>query len=293
MDTFEGRVAVITGAGSGFGREFARLGHRLGMRLVLADVQQDALAAVCGELGADPARVIAEPVDVSRPDQVERLAQRTFDTFGAANLLFNNAGVGGGGFVWESSERDWAWVMGVNVNGVVNGLRSFVPRMLESERRNEPGHVVNTASMAGWLCAPAMGVYNASKHAVVALTETLHHDLALAGSRIGTTLLCPAFVPTGIANSERNRPSDLANAAPPTASQRMAQQASEKAVSSGRLGAQEVAQMTFDAIRDRRFYVFTHPQILPSVQDRFDAVLHGRMPADPFASRPDRRPRAP
>ena len=156
-----------------------------------------------------------------------------------------------------------------------------------------PGHIVNTASMAGWLCAPLMGVYNVSKHAVVALSETLFHDLKLAQSTIGVTALCPAFVPTGIAESHRNRPQPLANPAPPTASQRMAQAASEKAVSSGRLTASQVAQMTFDAVRENRFYVFTHPQILPTVQARFDAALQGESPADPFATKPGAKPASP
>jgi NAD(P)-dependent dehydrogenase (short-subunit alcohol dehydrogenase family) len=289
MDQFDDRVAVITGAASGFGREFARIGHGLGMRLVLADVQPDALAALATEFG-NTDRVLLETVDVARAAEVERLAERAFARFGAVHLLFNNAGVGGGGFLWESSEQDWNWVLGVNLMGVVHGIRAFVPRMLDAERRGEPGHIVNTASMAGWVCPPTMGVYNVSKHAVVALTETLFHDLAMAGSGIGTSLLCPAFVPTGIARSERNRPAAFANPQPPTSSQRLAQQISDKAVASGRLSAADVARLTFEAIRARRFYVFTHPKILPSVQDRFDAVLHGAQPADPYGQRPEQRP---
>jgi len=165
--------------------------------------------------------------------------------------------------------------------------------MLAANREGVPGHIVNTASMAGWLAAPLMGVYNVSKHAVVALSETLYHDLRLAQATIGVTALCPAFVPTGIADSHRNRPDALANAAPPTTSQRMAQAASEKAVSSGRMTASEVAELTFAAVREDRFYVFTHPQILPTVQARFEAALRGDPPADPFATRPSAKPRSP
>lgn len=293
MKELAGKVAVITGAGSGFGREFARRGAREGMKLVLADVQDDALDATLAELRAAGADCIAERVDVSDSAQVEQLADRAFATFGATHLLMNNAGVGGGGYLWENSERDWQWVLGVNVMGVVHGIRHFMPRMLEANRAGVPGHVVNTASMAGWLAAPLMGVYNVSKHAVVALSETLYHDLRLAHSTIGVTALCPAFVPTGIAESHRNRPSDLANAEPPTASQKMAQASTAKAVGSGRISAVDVADLTFTAVREDRFYVFTHPQILPSVQARFEAALKGDPPADPFAARPSARPPAP
>jgi len=293
MKDLNGKVAVITGAGSGFGREFARLGAREGMKLVLADVQREALDAIVAELGGAGAEVVGEVVDVADSGQVAQLADRAFQAFGPVHLLMNNAGVGGGGYLWENTDKDWNWVLGVNLMGVVHGIQHFVPRMLEANRHGTPGHIVNTASMAGWLAAPLMGVYNVSKHAVVALTETLYHDLRLAGSTIGVTALCPAFVPTGIADSHRNRPKTLANPAPPTTSQRMAQAASEKAVSSGRMTAEQVAQMTFDAVRENRFYVFTHPQILPTVQARFEAALRGDAPADPFAGKPAAKPASP
>jgi NAD(P)-dependent dehydrogenase (short-subunit alcohol dehydrogenase family) len=293
MKDLNGKVAVITGAGSGFGREFARFGAREGMKLVLADVQREALDAIVAELGGAGAEVVGEVVDVADSGQVAQLADRAFQAFGPVHLLMNNAGVGGGGYLWENTDKDWNWVLGVNLMGVVHGIQHFVPRMLEANRHGTPGHIVNTASMAGWLAAPLMGVYNVSKHAVVALTETLYHDLRLAGSTIGVTALCPAFVPTGIADSHRNRPKTLANPAPPTTSQRMAQAASEKAVSSGRMTAVQVAQMTFDAVRENRFYVFTHPQILPTVQARFEAALRGDAPADPFAGKPAAKPASP
>jgi NAD(P)-dependent dehydrogenase (short-subunit alcohol dehydrogenase family) len=287
------KVAVITGAASGFGRELARLAARYRMRLALADVQHDALESVIMELKRTGAVVISDVVDVAQSTQVQRFADHAFAAFGNVHLLFNNAGVGGGGYVWENTDRDWQWVLGVNLMGVVHGVQHFVPRMLEANRRGEPGHIVNTASIAGWLSAPLMGVYNVSKHAVVALSETLHHDLRLAQSTIGVSVLCPAFVPTGIAHSHRYRPAELSNVDVPTPSQRIAQTASEKAVSSGKLTAVEVAQQTFDAIRDNRFYVFTHPQILGSVRARFEAVLNGNSPADPYAERPSARPPTP
>ncbi len=289
----EGKVAVITGAASGFGRELARLAARQRMRLALADVQRDALDVVVNELKRAGVVVISDVVDVAQSAQVQRFAEHAFSAFGSVHLLMNNAGVGGGGYLWENTARDWQWVMGVNLMGVVHGVQHFVPRMLESNQRGEPGHVVNTASIAGWLAAPLMGVYNVSKHAVVALSETLHHDLKLAQSTIGVSVLCPAFVPTGIAQSHRSRPVELLNADALTASQRIAQSASEKAVASGKVTAEEIAQMTFDAVRENRFYVFTHPQILPSLRARFEAVLSGAAPADPYAARPSSRPPTP
>ena len=284
---------MITGAASGFGRELARLAARQRMRLALADVQRDALDVVVNELKRAGVVVISDVVDVAQSAQVQRFAEHAFSAFGSVHLLMNNAGVGGGGYLWENTARDWQWVMGVNLMGVVHGVQHFVPRMLESNQRGEPGHVVNTASIAGWLAAPLMGVYNVSKHAVVALSETLHHDLKLAQSTIGVSVLCPAFVPTGIAQSHRSRPVELLNADALTASQRIAQSASERAVASGKITAEEIAQMTFDAVRENRFYVFTHPQILPSLRARFEAVLSGAAPADPYAARPSSRPPTP
>lgn len=286
MDPLQGKVVVITGAGSGFGREFARLGQQYGMHLVLADVQADALNATADELRAKGARLITAVVDVAEREQVADLADRAYAEFGKVNLLFNNAGVGSGGYLWESSERDWQWVMGVNVMGVVHGIQAFVPRMLAANRGGEAGHIVNTASMAGWVNPPLLGVYNVSKHAVVSLTESLYHDLRLADSTIGVSLLSPAFVPTGIDQSERNRPAALTDAGAPTASQKVARANTEKAVSSGKISAVEVAQMTFDAVRANRFFIFTHPKILPSLRERFEAALAGAAPADPLAAKP-------
>lgn len=293
MLEFSGRVAVITGGGSGFGAAFARQAHSLGMRIVLADVQADALEQQLERLRAAGAEAIGVRCDVSSDADVARLADAAYGRFGAVNLLFNNAGVAGaGGYLWENSEADWRWALGVNLMGVAHGIRHFVPRMIAAGLDAESGHIVNSASIAGWLCPPLFGVYNASKAAVVSASETLYHDLRLAGSGIGVSVLCPAFVPTAIFASERNRPADLANAAPPTASQRLARAVGEKAVAGGKLSADEIAAQTFDAVRASRFYVFTHPQIMPAVQARIDAALAGAAPADPYAGRPATRPRS-
>lgn len=284
MKAFAGKVAVITGAGSGFGREFARTGAALGMKLALADVQADALAATVAELEGQGAQVFGETVDVSKAEDVERLAARTLDTFGGAHVLFNNAGVAVGGLAWESSVRDWEWVLGVNVWGVIHGMRVFTPIMLA---QGGEAHIVNTASVAGLVNPQMMAAYNVSKHAVVSLSETLHHDLKLVGSSIGVSVLCPAFVPTGINASDRNRPADLANDAPPTASQAALKAQLDKAVTSGKITAPQVSAMTFDAIREERFYVITHEKMMPSIELRLQDVVQRRNPSDPFSYKPD------
>jgi NAD(P)-dependent dehydrogenase (short-subunit alcohol dehydrogenase family) len=288
MKSFKGRTAVITGAASGFGLEASRIAAREGMHLVMADVQADALSRAAAEIGALGAPLLAQQVDVSKAAEVEALAAATRERFGAPHLLFNNAGVGGAGLIWETTLQDWQWVLGVNLMGVVHGLRSFVPMMLEAAQRDPAyeGHVVNTASMAGLVNPPNMGVYNVSKHAVVSLSETLYQDLRLAGSRLGASVLCPFFVSTGIARSERNRPADLA-AAKPTKSQRIGQAMTSHAVGSGKVTAAMVAQFVFDAVREQRFYVYSHPRALGSVQSRMEDLLQPRNPSDPFAARPE------
>jgi NAD(P)-dependent dehydrogenase (short-subunit alcohol dehydrogenase family) len=293
MKNFKDRVVVITGAASGFGREFAYIGAKLGMKLVLADVQQDALDKVQAEFEAQGVPVLAMRCDVSKAEQVQALADATMATFGAVHLVFNNAGVGAAGLIWENSQADWEWVLGVNLWGVIHGVRIFTPLMLECAKREAgyEGHVVNTASMAGLLNAPAMGVYNVSKHAVVSLSETLYQDLDLIDAPIGASVLCPYFVPTGIAQSHRNRPGDLQNHDAPTASQRAAQAMSDKAVSSGKISAADVAQRTFDAIRDGQFYIYSHPEALGHVQKRMEDIVHQRNPGDPYETTPHVRER--
>ncbi|UIF87475.1 SDR family oxidoreductase [Cupriavidus sp. UYPR2.512] len=291
MKDFSNKVAVITGGASGFGKEFAHIAAGLGMKLVLADVQADALDATVAEFKARNVPAIGLRTDVSRADQVQALADAAIDAFGQVNLLFNNAGVGAGGLIWENSEKDWEWVLGVNLYGVVHGVRIFTPLMLAAAEKDPAyqGHIVNTASMAGLLNPPAMGVYNVSKHAVVALTETLYQDLGLVTEQVRCSVLCPYFVPTGISQSQRNRPADLANQAPPTRSQLVSQALSDKAVGSGKVTAAEVAQLTFDAIRDESFYIYSHPQALAPVRQRFEDIVGQRNPGDPFADKPEVR----
>jgi NAD(P)-dependent dehydrogenase (short-subunit alcohol dehydrogenase family) len=288
MKNFHHRVAVITGAASGFGREFALCGAKLGMHLVLADVQQEALAATAAEMQALGAEVLAMPCDVRKGEQVEALAKAAMERFGAVHLVFNNAGVGAGGLIWESTQADWEWVLGVNLWGVIHGVRVFTPLMLACAKADPAyeGHIVNTASMAGLLNPPTMGVYNVSKHAVVSLSETLYHDLDLVDAPIGASVLCPYFVATGISQSHRNRPDDVRAETAPTASQLASQAGMEKAVSSGKVSAAEVAARTFDAIRDEQFYIYSHPAALGNVQKRMEEIVTGKNPGDPYEATP-------
>jgi NAD(P)-dependent dehydrogenase (short-subunit alcohol dehydrogenase family) len=288
IQDFKNKTAVLTGAGSGFGLECARIGAAHGMNLVLIDVQQDALDQAEAEMRATGVKVLARRVDVSDAAQMEALAAEVQQTFGAPHFVFNNAGVGSGGMVWENSVKDWEWVLGVNLWGVIHGVRLFTPMMLAAAKADPAyqGHIVNTASMAGLLNAPNMGIYNVSKHAVVSLSETLYQDLKLVTDQVGASVLCPYFVPTGISHSERNRPAGMAEEKP-TQSQLIGQAMGAKAVSSGKVSAAQVAQMVIDAIAADQFYIYSHPRALGNVQTRMNAIVAGTNPADPFAERPD------
>jgi len=232
--------------------------------------------------------VLPHRLDIRQAAEVDALAEATFARFGTPHFVFNNAGVGAGGLIWEHTVRDWEWVLGVNVMGVAHGVRAFTPAMLKAAKADPSwrGHIVNTASMAGLLNAPNMGVYNVSKHAVVALSETLYQDLSLVTEQVHAHVLCPFFVPTGIHRSERNRPVDLP-AAQATRSQLIAQAMSDKAVSSGKVTAAQVAQFVFDAMAENRFYIYSHPKSLASVQVRLEDIMTPRNPTDPFRERPD------
>ena len=288
ITNFKGKTAVLTGAGSGFGLECARIGAKLGMKLVLVDVQADALDRASAEMKLAGAEVLSFKLDVSSAVDMQAMGQAVFERFGAPHLLFNNAGVGAGGLIWENTVKDWEWVLGVNLMGVVHGVRIFTPMMLQAAAHDPEwrGHIVNTASMAGLLSPPNMGIYNVSKHAVVALSETLYQDLSLVTNQIGASVLCPFFVATGIGQSQRNRPAGLASDAL-TSSQLIQQAMTGKAVHAGKVTAADVAQKVFDAVAARQFYIYSHPRAIHSVQTRMEDILQARNPTDPFADKPE------
>ena len=285
MKNFQGKVAVVTGAASGIGRALAGKSAQEGMKVVLADVEESALKQAEAELQASGAQVLAVRTDVSQADEVEALAKITFETYGAVHLLFNNAGVGAGTTVWESSLADWKWVLGVNLWGVIHGIHFFVPRMLAQDSE---GHIVNTASSAGLIASSGLGMYKVSKHGVVTLSETLALELAACGAKLKASVLCPEWVNTRIMDAERNRPQALANApqeqhtSPETAAMaEMVIQVMRQLAQAG-LPPSQVAEMVFDAIRQEKFYILTHPTTKQGVQVRMEAILQERMPTDIF-----------
>lgn len=273
MQQLQEKVAVITGAGSGFGREFALLCAAEGMALALTDIDAVSLAATRKLLPAD-CRVLLVDGDIGDPTTMENVAEQTYAKFGAAHLLFNNAGVAVAGPIWTSTLEDWKWTLDVNLMGVVHGIRNFVPRMLE---QGDACHVVNTASVAALLSVPGSSSYCVSKHGVLTISECLHHELQMVQANIGVSVLCPAFVKTGIAESERHRPSELAatNQHPLTDAMNDVMRA---AVNKGKISAEEVARTTLDAVKTNRFYILTHDNIKPAVEARVRHILDDKQP---------------
>jgi len=295
MQSFEGRTAVITGAGSGFGLAAARHAARLKMNVVLADVQPAAAQAAADALAAQGAQVLALGVDVADATAMERLRDATLARFGVPHLVFNNAGVTCGGFIWEHTLAQWQWILGVNLMGVVHGVRLFTPLMLQAAQADPAyeGHIVNSASMAGLLSLPNVGAYTVSKHAVVALSETLYQDLALVTTQVHASVLCPYSVPTGIAQSQQRWAAQQDAGGPArqalaalTPSQRVAAALTELSVRKGKVSAEDIADQVFAAVRERQFYIYSHPQALGTVRTRLDDVVQGRNPSDPFAEKP-------
>jgi NAD(P)-dependent dehydrogenase (short-subunit alcohol dehydrogenase family) len=271
-----GKVAVVTGAASGIGRGLATRFAAEGMKVVLADVERGPLDEALAELRAAGAEALAVPTDVSDGAAVAALAARTIEAFGAAHVICNNAGVGGGvGPMWTLPESDWSWVLGVNLWGVIHGVRAFVPGMVAQGE----GHVINTASQAGLASPPTMGPYVATKHAVVALSEVLCRDLQMAGSAVKVSVLCPGFVRTRIAESQRNRPAHLAGAAGPQGAVGQAVAAQIQDLVAGGLAPEVIAEQVVAAIRDERFYVMPSPGTKEAVQHRMEDILGDRTPA--------------
>lgn len=275
MKGFAGKTAVITGAGSGIGAALAEQAAALGMNLVLADINAADLATVADRLAA-PAIVTAQ-TDVANADAVQALADLAWDRFGEVSLLCNNAGVVPGGrhrHVWDYAPEDWRWAFGVNVDGVVNGIRSFVPRMLAA---GQPGHILNTASVAGFVSGAGSAVYGASKHAMVRITEALYAGLRDEQAMIGVTMLCPGLVATRIYDAERSRPDHL-RAAGGRAEEVDELQAIADSLYRNAPSPEQVAALAFQGIRDDRLYVFTTERFDAPIADRTAAILARRNP---------------
>lgn len=283
MKEFKDRVAVITGAASGIGRGLAERCAQEGMKVVLADIEEKALTETEKEMKAAGASVLAVLTDVSKASDIEALARKTLDAFGAVHLLCNNAGVGpGAAYIWERTVADWKWVMGVNLWGVIHGVRVFVPIMLEQDTEC---HIVNTASVGGLISSPHLGVYKVTKHGVVTLSETLYHELAQSGAKINVSVLCPAYVNTQIMDAERNRPAELQN--DPAVEKKVnpegqaVHQAMREAVQAA-MSPQQVADRVFNAIREEKFYIFTDPEWKPVMQMRMEDIIQERNPTNPL-----------
>jgi len=282
---FSGRVAVVTGAASGIGEGIARQAAREGMKVVLADIEAEPLSAAeqgVADLGAE---TLAVPTDVTAPVSVDALAAAAYDRFGAVHLLCNNAGVFQAGIVWERTRADWEWVMNVNFWGVLNGIRAFVPRMLEA---GEPGHIVNTSSMAGVTTVAYTGPYVVSKFACAALTECLAHDLRAQGSSIGVSCLVPGAVATNITSSSRNRPAALRNAPAPNSGEpagaaapdhEFTEQMLVDVLARQGLESDAAAAMVFDGVRAGTFWISTTDDYERLVTERFDALKAGALPS--------------
>ena len=279
MDGLEGRTAVVTGAASGIGLGMTEAFANRGMRVLMADIERDVLESEAERLQRSNLEVRPFVTDVSALSGVEAMLTAANESYGPVHVLCNNAGVGGGapGGIWEASDKDWRWVMGVNFDGVLNGLRTFVPHMLAHA---EPSHIVNTSSIAGMMTGTG-SIYGVSKHAVSRLTEGLYFDLKNREANIGVTLLCPGIIDTNIIGSGRNRPADLVDHdrpanAPSEASERFARYFKEKG-----MAPRDVGEMVADAICDGRFYLFTQDEFMPSIKQRFDDILAMHEPRQP------------
>jgi len=275
MQNVRDKVAVVTGGASGIGLAMAERFAREGMKLVLADVEKDALDEVTARFQKDGVEVLAVETDVSDAEQMDALGAATLDAFGAAHIVCNNAGVAFGGRSWELTTADWRWVIGVNLWGVIHGIRVFAPGLIAQGE----GHIVNTASVAGLLSVPGLGPYSVSKHGVVTLSETLYGELVATGSKVRVSVLCPSWVKTGIFEADRNR--SVADSNPET-EEAVAHLEQYKQLGSlllaDAMSASDVADRVFDAIVEERFYILTHEDTMPAVQLRLTNILEGRNP---------------
>lgn len=280
MKEFRGKVAVITGAASGIGRAIADRCVREDMKVVLADIDETILAQAEAELKTAGATVLAVRTDVSKRTDVELLARQTLDAFGQVHLLFNNAGVAAGGAPWEATWNDWEWVIGVDLWGVIYGVKVFTPLMIA---QNTECHIVNTASTAGLIVGSFSAPYAVTKHAVVALSECLYLTLQQRNSLVKASVLCPGLVRTDIANTERHRPPELRNEPVPMSPEMQTRLAAFKAAMETGMAAAQVADAVFAAIKKEQFYIFTHPEWTELIQLRMEKLVRMENPENPAA----------
>lgn len=285
LTNLQNKTAVITGGASGIGLAVAKNCAAAGMNLVLADIEKDRLDRVASDFEAQGTAVLPAVVNVADYKAVADLSDQVFERFGNAHLIFNNAGVSGGSSIWDTTLNDWDWVLGVNVMGVVHGIKAFLPRMLEN---GEMGHIVNTASIAGLIAGPSMGAYRVSKHAVVAISETLYLELEQVEAQIGASVLCPAWVKTQIFASDRNRPDELQNEGPAEVDPSIAAQLAEslRSVQEDGIPAAAVADHVMEAVQNNRFYILTHPKFTGAIAYRMKDILNGDNPRNLFAIEP-------
>jgi NAD(P)-dependent dehydrogenase (short-subunit alcohol dehydrogenase family) len=275
MKELRDKVAVVTGAASGIGRALARAFAGEGMKVVLADVEAGPLEEAAHEIAKSGTATRAVRTDVSKAEQVAALAEAAQRAFGGVHVVCNNAGVSVSGLSWTHTIADWEWVLGVNLWGVIHGVRTFTPILLA---QNEPGHVVNTASIAGMLSGPGMAVYDVTKHGVVTLSESLYHELRLLGAPISVSVLCPAWVNTRILDSARNRPTALAETAPALPGREELEEMARGLLATG-LAPERVAALVVEAVRADRFYVLPHPEWKQFVRTRMEDILEDRNPS--------------
>lgn len=278
MKNFSGKVAVITGGASGIGRAIGEYCVRAGVKVVLADVEESALDATGEELRAMGGTVLCVKTDVSKRSDVESLATQSFDSFGNVHLLFNNAGVAAGGAPWEATWNDWEWVMSVNLWGVIHGIKVFTPLMLA--QRTEC-HIVNTSSSAGLIAGGFSAPYSVSKHAVVALSESLYLTLQQRNSLLKVSVLCPGLVNTRIPRADRNRPQELQNEPVTLSPEMQAGRAAFEALIASSMPPSEVAEIVFEAIKEEKFYILTQPEWIEVIRLRTSRLLHLENPENP------------
>ena len=280
MDVLPGQVAVITGGASGIGLAMAHRFAAEGMRLVLADIERPALERAADDLTRTGADVLTVPTDVSLAAEVDALAATTIDHFGDVHVVCNNAGVGSRGLtVADLPLDDFAWVIGVNLFGVIHGINAFLPRL----RANGVGHIVNTASISGFYHLPRMAPYNASKAAVIALSETLRFELDAEGSGVGVSVLCPSWVRTNISTSDRNRPERFAYTIESAQMEEAAEYKARRRTQLATLAVDPaaIADQVCDAVKNDRFYVLTHPESIAALKERFGRIVAGENPVEP------------